>query len=381
MNILYLECFSGISGDMFISALLDLGLDIKVLQKELAKLNLKGKFSLITNRVKFNGVSCQQFKVKEDESIVRGLEDIKKILQKSSLEPGIKVQAGRMFDKLHKVEERIHREVHHFHELGLLDTVIDIVGAIIGLRLLKIDKVYASKVNVGSGFVNTRHGLLPVPAPATAEILKNIPIFSKGPEAELVTPTGALILSEFVEEFQMPLMNIKKIGYGAGTKKFENFPNFLRAFIGEMEQQPQAKVLIETNIDDLNPQFYEYVMQQLFKNGALDVYFTPIQMKKNRPGIILSCICNEQDEEKILEIIFKETTTIGVRISYPKRVELTREKKKVKTIYGEVEIKISRYHGKIMSITPEYEDCKKLAEKKGVSLKQIYSEVNKKNLV
>lgn len=377
MRILYLDCFAGISGDMFISVLLDLGLKIEQLKKELEKLNLGQQFSLSASRIKYNGISAVQFRVREDKHVHRSLQDIKKIIQKSQLAREIKLQVICLFEKLYQVEKKIHREVHHFHELGLLDTIIDVVSVITGLKLLGIEKVYASKVNVGSGFVKTHHGLLPVPAPAAAELLKGVPIYSQGPEMELVTPTGALLLSEFVSEFRMPDLIISKIGYGAGTKKTDDFPNLLRAFLGEVSGKEQDKVLIETNIDDLNPQLYEYVMEQLFLNGALDVYMTPVYMKKNRPGIILSCIANNRDQDKLVNIIFKETSTIGLRISHPQRIELEREKRKIKTKYGEIEVKIGRYKDRIINISPEYADCKKLAEKKGVSLKELYHQVYK----
>ncbi len=235
MRVLYLDCFSGISGDMFLSALLDLGLDIKLLKTELNKLKLEGKYSIETKRVRYNAISAFRFIVKESQKKERSLDDIKIIINKSTLDMDVKKRAVKMFEKLQKAEKKIHGETHHFHELGLLDTIIDVVGAIAGLKILGIKKVFASKINVGKGFVKTMHGLLPIPAPATAELLKGIPIFSGDREAELVTPTGALLLSEFVDEFTMPQIKIDKIGYGAGTKKFENPPNLLRAYIGEID--------------------------------------------------------------------------------------------------------------------------------------------------
>lgn len=372
MKILYLECFSGISGDMFISALLNAGLKREELLKEIDKLNLKDRCKIQIKSTQRSGVYATQFIVKENTHITRNLEDIKKIVLKSRLENRIKDKVIKMFERLYNIEKKIHRKMPHFHELGQLDTIIDIVGAIAGLKLLGIKKVFASNVNVGKGFVETHHGYFPVPAPATAELLKGIPVYSEGPETELVTPTGALILSEFVDEFKMPVFKIESIGYGAGTKRFKDFPNFLRVYIGEIEKSWGKKIIIETNIDDMNPEIYEYVMERLFNNGALDVYFTPIYMKKNRPGILLSCVCNESDKMKIIKTIFKETTTIGVRILHPERIELERIIKKIKTECGEIDVKISKFGSETVNITPEYESCKKIAKESGRPLKDIY---------
>ncbi len=371
MKILYLDCFSGISGDMFLSALIDAGLDPGSLKKELDKLNLKGKFRINIKKVKYNSISAVQFKVSENEK-ERGLKEILNIINKSRLHKDIKKQAEGMFKHLHGVEKKIHGEIHHFHELGLLDTVIDIVGAISGLKLLKIDRVFSSKINTGSGFVNTHHGKMPVPCPAALELLKGMPIYSEGPPLERVTPTGALILSEFVDEFFMPIMKIKSIGYGAGTKKIKEFPNFLRIFIAETDRKPSPKVLIETNIDDMNPEIYEHVTEKLFSIGARDVYMTPVYMKKNRPGIILSCICEERVKDKIIETLFKETTSIGLRILYPERVEMERENIRIKTEFGGIDVKVSRYGPDIINISPEYESCRKAAKKNNLPLKDIY---------
>ncbi len=373
MNVLYLELNAGISGDMFVSALIDLGLDIRYLKRELEKLNLKKQFEIQIKETKVNGIACKQFCVHEDTGIERSFKQIVEIINTSNLSSEVKTLVKKLFKKLHKAEEKIHKESRHFHELGLLDTIIDIVSVVTGLKLLKIDKIYASKVNIGSGFVKTRHGLLPVPAPATAELLKGMPVYSFGPEGELVTPTGALLLGEFVTDFSMPEFKVEKIGYGAGHKKFKDFPNFLRGSIGKVKKESNQKALIETNIDDMNPQIYEYVSERLFSAGALDVYLTPVYMKKNRPGNIFSCICNKKDEEKMLQIIFEETTTIGVRISYPKRIELEREAMNIETPYGKIPVKAGRYNGNIANISPEYDDCKKIAKKQGIPLKRIMS--------
>ncbi|NOZ64666.1 MAG: nickel pincer cofactor biosynthesis protein LarC [Caldiserica bacterium] len=369
MRILYLDCFAGISGDMFLSALLDAGLPFELLKAELDKLN--ANFEVEVTKVKRNGIIATRLVVKE-EKVKRGLEEIVEIINKSKLELEVKQKAVKMFERLQAVEKKIHGEVHTFHELGLLDTIVDVVGAIVGLKILNVEKVFAGKVNVGGGFVNTEHGTVPVPAPATTELLKGIPVYSTGVTSELVTPTGALLLSEFVDEFRMPEIKIESVGYGAGGKTIKNFPNLLRVYLGVGESIEARKILIETNIDDLNPEIYEYVMERLFQHGALDVYLTPVHMKKNRPGILLSCLCREGEKEKLVEIIFQETSTTGLRVFYPERIELERYIKTVHTEYGEVEVKIAKYRGKIMSVSPEYETCKKIAAKKNIPLKEVY---------
>ncbi len=369
MKILYLDCFAGISGDMFLSALLDAGLSFELLKAELGKLD--ADFEIEVTGVKRNGITATRLVVKEEKT-ERGLKEIVEIINKSKLEVEVKQKAVKMFKRLHAVEKKIHGRVHTFHELGLLDTIVDVVGAIVGLKILNVEKVFAGKVNVGEGFVNTEHGTVPVPAPATVELLKGIPVYSTGVTSELVTPTGALLLSEFVDEFRMPEIKIESIGYGAGGKIIKNLPNLLRVYLGVGESIEARKILIETNIDDLNPEIYEYVMENLFKHGALDVYLTPVHMKKNRPGILLSCLCREGEKEKLVEIIFRETSTTGVRIFHPERVELERYIKTVNTEYGKVEVKIGKYRGKVMSISPEYESCKRVAAKRNLPLKEVY---------
>ncbi|MBU1078205.1 MAG: nickel pincer cofactor biosynthesis protein LarC [Spirochaetes bacterium] len=372
MRVLYLDCFSGISGDMFLSALIDAGLDLKLLKKELDKLNLKGQFRIQTKRIKYNGISSVQFHVKEGIQKERGLKEIKSIINSSRLDKDVKSRAISMFEKIHKAEKKIHGEAHHFHELGLLDTIVDVVGAIVSIKLLKIEKIFSSRVNVGSGFVKIQHGLVPVPAPATMEILKGIPIYSNEVKGELVTPTGALLLKEFVDEFNFPQIKVEKIGYGAGTKKIKHFPNLLRVMIGECEGTLSNKFLIESNIDDLNPESYEYVMEMLFKAGALDVYMTPVYMKKQRPGIMLSCVCEKKDKEKIIPVFFAETTTIGLRMLEFQRLEMDRKKISVDTEFGIIDVKVSQFGPDITTVSPEYESCKKAALKWKKPLKTVY---------
>ena len=378
MKVIYIDCFSGISGDKFVSSLLDLGLPENFLLSQLKKLKLKDKFKIYIKEVVKNGIRAKSFIVEENKNISRNINEIKKIIIKSEFDNEVKNKILKMFETLYKVEKKIHKKFSHFHELGLLDTIIDITSAVIGLKYFNIEKVFSSKVNVGSGFVNTHHGSLSVPAFATAELLKGIPVFSFGPEEELTTPTGALILKELVDKFEMPEFVIKKIGYGAGSKNFENFNNVLRIFLGEIKDfKSNQKVLIETNIDNLNPEIYSYLIEKLFKNGALDVTLTPTYMKKNRPGVIISCITDFSNKDKIIKIIFEETTSIGVRIFYPERIELERTSEVVKTPYGNALVKISKYNGNVINISPEYEICKKIAEKNKIPIKKVYNIVMK----
>ncbi|MCX8095387.1 MAG: nickel pincer cofactor biosynthesis protein LarC [Caldisericia bacterium] len=284
-----------------------------------------------------------------------------------------------------KLTENEKFEEVHLHELGGLDSIIDIVGSVIGLRLLNVEKVYSSPVPVGSGFVKTHHGVLPIPAPATIEILKGVPIFSNGIKGEITTPTGAAIITTLSTSFgDLPSMKIEKIGYGLGKKDFE-IPNILRVFIGELYDfyLKDFNTLIETNIDDMNPQIFGYIIDKAFSLGALDVFFTPIYMKKNRPSYKISILCEEKDKNNLIDLIFSETTSIGVRLTRVEKVFLKREIKELETELGKIRIKISYFKGE-KKITPEYDDIKKIAEEKNLPIVKIYSiiekELNKINL-
>ncbi len=276
---------------------------------------------------------------------------------------------------LAKAEAKVHRtEISeiHFHEVGAVDAIVDIVGSVAGLELLGIDRIYASAINTGQGYVMAAHGKLPVPAPATAELLKNVPIYSSGTEKELTTPTGAAIITTLSSYFgPKPLMRVQKIGYGAGTYEIE-IPNLLRIDVGEIEQNLGKIKVVETNIDDMNPQFYEYIMENLFENGALDVYFTPIQMKKNRPATKISVIVSEDHLFKVKEILLKETTTLGIRIFDTQREIVERKIEEIDTQFGKIKVKIGILDGKVVNVAPEYEECKKIAKENGVPIKNIY---------
>lgn len=391
-RIAYFDCFSGISGDMIIGALLDAGLEFGALQSELAKLNL-ADYDLKVEKVVKGQISGSKFDVitplsstpeKGGKSGVsyRHLKNLNDIVDASGFDDDIKVNAKRIFQKIAEAESKIHNqpiEKVHFHEIGAIDTIIDVVGALLGLRLLGIEKIFASKLNVGGGFVTFSHGTFPVPAPATAEILKGVPIYSVDVSGELVTPTGAAIISSIAENFgPMPAMTAERVGYGAGSRDLPQ-PNLLRVFIGTMhETSPNVDqvTVIETNIDDMNPQLYEHVMDKLFEGGALDVFLTNISMKKNRPGIMMSVLANPPDQDQLVKIFFEETTSIGLRIRQESRRILDREIKEVETRFGKVKFKFSSLDGKVINSVPEFEDCRKIAQKLNLPLKQVLRELS-----
>lgn len=385
MRIAYFDCFSGISGDMIMGAMLDLGLDFNFLKKELEKLKL-GNYEIKAEKTVKSGIAAKKFDViarhghNHEE---RNLSEISKIIENSKLNNEIKSAIKKIFYKIAAAEAKIHNKSInqiHFHEIGAIDTIIDVAGAVIGLKKLRIGKVYCSKLNVGTGFVEFSHGKWPVPAPATAEILKNVPAYHNNIEAELVTPTGAAIITSFAEKFgEMPAMKIEKIGHGAGTKELEQ-PNVLRIFLGELNDGGNGAIsVIETNIDNMNPEIYTYVIDKLLDNGALDAYLTSIIMKKGRPAIKLTALCEIRDTEKLCKIIFDETTTLGLRIYEATRKKLEREIKTVKTKYGNVRVKISRLNGEIKNIMPEYGDCVRIAKKHKIPLKGVYEEMKNKS--
>ncbi|HBG92504.1 MAG: TIGR00299 family protein [Nitrospirae bacterium GWF2_44_13] len=388
MKIAYFDCSSGISGDMCLGALIDAGVPAAKLEKELRKLRVKG-YSLKVERVKRSGftatkINVQQPAVSSQQSAKRW-KDVERIIRTSSLSEEVKQKGLSIFRRLFTAEAKVHGETFnaaHLHELGAVDCMVDIFGTVIGLNLLGIEKVYTSGVNIGGGSVRTKHGILPVPAPATAELLKDIPVYSDGINYELTTPTGAVLLKEISSSFgSIPDMVIEKIGIGAGNKNFRNKPNVLRILIGQGKEQSaenrkQKVAVIETTIDDMNPQIYECVMESLFKAGALDVYLTQLIMKKGRPGIKLTVLCNSKEKEKMMKIIFEETTTIGLRFYEADRQTLKREIKEINTALGKVKVKISKLGSRIIKTTPEYEDCKKLAKKLTMPLTEVMKKIS-----
>ena len=383
MKTAYFDCFSGISGDMIIGALIDLGLDADLLKKELRKLNLKG-YKITAKKIIKNGIASTKFDVvikHQHNHGERNLKEINKIINNSKLNNEIKNTIKKIFHKIAVAEAKIHdKSINqiHFHEIGAIDTIIDVAGAVIGLKKLGIEKIYCSNLNVGTGFVKFSHGKFPVPAPATAEILKNVPVYNNNIEVELVTPTGAAIIKTLASKFgEMPAIKIEKIGYGAGTKELEQ-PNVLRVFLGDADEiQNETINIIETNIDNMNPEIYPYVIDKLIGNGALDAYLTSIIMKKGRPAIKLTVLCDIENTDKLSNIIFDETTTIGLRIYPIKKIKLDREIKKIKTKYGNIKIKISKLNDKIKNTMPEYEDCVRVARNKKIPLKRVYEDIKK----
>ncbi|MDP3259685.1 MAG: nickel pincer cofactor biosynthesis protein LarC [Thermodesulfovibrionales bacterium] len=390
MKIAYFDCSSGISGDMCLGALIDAGVPVAKLENELRKLPIKG-YKLKVKRVKRSGFPAtkadviQKLEVRSKKLEVRRWKDIEHLIKNSQLSDGIKKKGLSIFRRLFTAEAEVHGETFdaaHLHELGAVDCIVDIFGTVIGLKLLGIEKVYSSGVNTGGGSVRTKHGILPVPAPATAELLKGIPVYSDGIDYELTTPTGAVILKEISSSFgTIPDMVIEKIGIGAGNKDFKDKPNVLRILIGQgkkqsAESREQKVAVIETTIDDMNPQIYEYVMERLFKAGALDVYLTQLIMKKGRPGIKLTVLCNSKEKEKMMKIIFEETTTIGLRFYEAGRQTLKREIKEINTALGKVKVKTSKLGSRIIKTAPEYEDCKKLAKKLNMPLIEVMKKIS-----
>jgi uncharacterized protein (TIGR00299 family) protein len=394
LKIAYFDCSSGISGDMCLGALIDAGVPVAKLENELRKLPIKG-YKLKVKRVKRSGFAATKIDVVESSKLKvkssKKWRDIERIIKVSLLSENVKQKGLKIFKRLFEAEAKVHGETFnkvHLHELGAIDCIVDIFGTVIGLKLLGIEKVYSSGVNTGGGSVRTKHGILPVPAPATAELLKDIPVYSDGMGYELTTPTGAVILKEVSSSFgNISDMVIEKIGIGAGNKDFKDKPNVLRILIGNPPPSPLSKggmggfsdekvTVIETTIDDMNPQIYEYVMERLFKAGALDVYLTQLIMKKGRPGIKLTVLCNSKEKEKMMKIIFEETTTIGLRFYETGRQTLKREIKEINTGLGKVKVKISKLGSSIIKITPEYEDCKKLAKKLNMPLIEVMKKIS-----
>jgi pyridinium-3,5-bisthiocarboxylic acid mononucleotide nickel chelatase len=456
MKIIYFDCFAGIAGDMILGALIDLGLDVQQLEGELAKLSLPG-YQLTIKRVKKQGIQATKFQLLlkdegsdrfadeefkeldvggefhnekplpgqdyygplpaprhqlEPESThkitghqkARNLAEILNLIDASNLSSGTRSLSKAIFTRLGEAEARVHNQPldHvHLHEVGAVDAIIDIVGAAVGLELLGVEEVYASPLHLGSGFIKTAHGILPVPAPATAELLTGIPVYTTQAKGELVTPTGAAFISSVANGFgPMPMMKTQAIGYGAGSRERE-FPNVLRAYLGEKVAQKEIglssarfnrapypeqhdapdspggyhitqAIVIEANLDDMQPQFYESLVERLLEADALDVALTQIQMKKNRPGIQLQVLAAPGSLDNLLTIIFNESTTIGVRTHEVQKRMLHRETVTVQTTFGPLRVKFARLGTRLVNIAPEYEDCRALAHQSGVPVKEVY---------
>lgn len=381
MRILYYDCFSGISGDMNLAAMIDLGIEREYLIGELNKLNLLG-WELIAEKDQRHGIHGTKVTVRQTkhEHVHRHLSDIEKIITNSTLDRKTKELSMKIFMKVALAEASVHRiplEKVHFHEVGAIDSIIDVVGAAICYNALNVDGVCVSPVELGSGFVKCDHGKLPVPAPATAEIIQGIPVKKGGVDFEATTPTGAAIIAALGTEFgHEPIIKIEKTAYGIGHKEHPLVPNLLRVFLGEKttaDESGHSALHLECNIDDMNPEIFEYISDRLFNAGASDVFLSNIMMKKGRPGVVLNVICEEEKSEILKGIIFTESTSLGIR-SFPfKKDTLARKFEKINTLYGDVTLKRSFYNEKEVSCKPEYEDCKRIASENGIPLKEVYN--------
>jgi uncharacterized protein (TIGR00299 family) protein len=371
---------------MFLGALVDAGLDIDALRRELGKLSLKG-YRIDSKRSKRQGIGATKFDVvvkRGSQDKERTLKDILSLIEKSKLDREIRDRSSKIFRSLARAESQVHGEKLrdlHFHEVGDIDSIIDVVGAVIGLKILKIDKVYSSFVTVGcGGIIMTKGGTLPLPAPAALCLLKGIPLVSSKIRSELVTPTGAALLANLVDGFiQFPDMVLKGIGYGAGAHNIKEGPNCLRVMVGEAKESfiEDRIAVLEANIDDMNPVDYEHLMERLFKEGALDAYLVPVQMKKTRPGVLLTVLTEKRDLDKLSLVIFNESTTIGVRYYETARKKLKRDFVNIRTRFGDVKVKVSSGPEGIRKAVPEYEDCKRLAASKKIPISKIRKEVEK----
>ncbi len=444
MRIAYLECFSGISGDMFLGALVDAGVSPRLLEDTVAALGLGAKLEI--SRVVRSGISAtkvdvwvegekdmprEEYWAKQNAAHAaapaliqaqerqehhhehghshspdhahshetppaphththrhthRGLNEIRKIISAAKISDKAKNTATSVFEALGAAEAKIHDvpiEEIHFHEVGAVDAIVDIVCAAVGAEALAVDEFVCSPLNVGGGTVHCAHGTFPVPAPATLELLRDAPVYSSGVQGELVTPTGAAIVKILAQRFEpFPPMKVERAGYGAGSRDFERNPNVVRLVIGEAAK-PLDKVnsetisVLEANLDDLNPQVFGYVLDRLLQEGALDVFGMPVQMKKNRPGTLLTVLCQSADAIKLTQLIFAETTTLGVRQRHEVRQTLARRWENVRTQWGEVRIKIASMNGTVTNYAPEYEDCRRIATEHHVPLKTVMQEASR----
>ncbi len=375
MKICYFDAFSGISGDMTVGALVDAGADAAALIEALASLGTGAELSV--ERTVRRGIAASKFHVRGGEARAhRHLPQILRMIEAASLPAAAKQNAAKVFQRLGEAEAKVHGiaiEKVHFHEVGAVDSICDIVGACVALELLGVEQIHSSAINVGSGTVNTEHGILPVPAPATAELLAGKPVYARGPEVELTTPTGAALLAALAESFgPMPPLKIQSTGYGAGDKDFAAHANVLRALIGESTGASEATrvVVVEANIDDSSPQVLGYAQERLLEAGALDVTLTSLLMKKNRPGTLLRVIARPEDRERLAAIMFSETSTLGLRMYEAERRVQARQVREVETPYGRVRVKVSESG----DFAPEYDDCLRLAREHGVALKKVMAE-------
>lgn len=387
--LLYIDCFSGISGDMTLGALMDLGVEVEWLRAQLRALPLEG-FELQCESVQRRGLHAMNVDVSTtEEHPHRTFNTIRALIDDSPLSPVVKAHSLGMFERLARAEASIHRQTIdkvHFHEVGGVDAIVDIVGTALGMDYLKIDTVVSAAVPLGSGTLTCRHGTLPVPAPATVALLKGVPVYGGDAQHEVVTPTGATIIAEYAERFgTLPPMRVGAVGYGAGKHKSGTLPNLLRLFLGDAQAASDGDLteeilLIETNIDDMNPEFYGYLMERLLEDGALDVSWTPIQMKKNRPGIRVEVIAPLALKDRLIKRLLGETTSIGARYTRAMRTTLERKAVSVETPWGALAAKQVQDPSGETRIVPEYEACRRVARTHDVSLKTVYQAVMAANV-
>ena len=394
-KVLYFDCFSGASGDMILGALIDAGLPLDQLRAAVGSLALDG-VTLEAERVDRAGIGATKFRVRgadgrrghhdhHDQAHHhphhghghRGLSAICALVDRSALSEPAKDRARRLFRRLAETEAAIHRqpvEAIHLHEVGAVDSIIDIAGAVFGLERVGADRIVSSPLNVGSGTVRCAHGVLPVPAPATTRLVAGVPVYSSGVEAELLTPTGALLVTDYAERYgPLPALRVRQVGYGAGDRDLAGTPNVVRVVIGDDGAAGglQRVVVIESEIDDMNPQIFSVLMDRLHAAGALDVFYAPIQMKKNRPGTLVSIVALPADREALAGLLFRETTTIGVRFQEMDRERLEREEVTVETPLGPVRFKLAARNGDLVNAAPEFDDCLRLAERHDLSVKAV----------
>ena len=379
MKIVYFDCPSGAAGDMIMAALVDAGAPLDALRAELRKLPLKG-WALVAREVRKGAFRATKIDVEIDRHAHqhhRSLGDILGILEASALAPDVTERAARIFTRLADAEARVHgttREAVHFHDVGAVDAIIDVTGGVVALALLGAEAVHVSALPLGGGFVGGPHGRIPVPGPGTAELLRGFPVVDTGVRAELVTPTGAAILTTLAASAgRMPAMTVTAVGYGAGTMDLPDTPNVLRAFVGETDAAPGEETVlkVETTIDDMSPQLYEPLLDRLFEAGALDVFLTPVVMKRSRPGVVLAALCPPARVHELSRVLFEESPTLGVRWSEWRRARLDREMVTLPTAYGAIPFKVSRLAGRVVTVTPEFAEVARIAREKSLPVREV----------
>jgi len=378
----FFDCCSGISGDMTLGAFMDLGVPLDWLRKQLGTVPIDG-YTLSVTGMACHGIQARKFNVEyQRQKTHRNYADIKKIISDSAISPRAKQTSLAIFDRIANAEAQIHgvaKDAVHFHEVGALDSLVDIIGASLCLEYLKIERVVSSSLPMGKGTIKSQHGTLPLPAPATLAILKNVPVYGCGIAAEMVTPTGAAIIKTLSNDFgDLPLMTVEKIGYGAGSRQLKERPNILRVVLGSISESlshPDDVIMIETCVDDMNPEIFGYLMETLFQDGALDVYWIPVFMKKNRPGTMIQVLCSPNSKQNIANRILSETTTTGIRYQTIQRRCLPRKIVSAHTEFGELEMKQITGLDGCIRLTPEYETCKTIAEQEKIPIRDVYQRI------